>query len=101
MPTDRSATADCYGKTLDELRTNGHVLEFQRAVTYISEKSPTLPTSGMLFATGCVSPLLAKADLNRAQGNVRFEGLSGHRLKAHICPLMMLWTAPFSVTDVP
>ena len=50
MPTDRSATADCYGKTLDELRTNGRVLEFQRAVTYISEKSPTLPTSGMLFA---------------------------------------------------
>ena len=30
MPANRPAGADCYGKTLDELRTNGRVMEFQR-----------------------------------------------------------------------
>ena len=30
-PTNRPAGVDCYGKTLAELRTNGRVLEFQRA----------------------------------------------------------------------
>jgi hypothetical protein len=30
-PTNRPAGVDCYGKTLDELRSNGRVLEFQRA----------------------------------------------------------------------
>jgi hypothetical protein len=30
-PTNRPASVDCYGKTLDELRSNGRVLEFQRA----------------------------------------------------------------------
>jgi hypothetical protein len=29
-PTNRPATLDCYGKTLDELRANGRVMEFQR-----------------------------------------------------------------------
>jgi len=29
-PSDRSPRLDCYGKTLDELRSNGRVLEFQR-----------------------------------------------------------------------
>jgi len=29
-PTNRPAGLDCYGKTLDELRSNGRVLEFQR-----------------------------------------------------------------------
>jgi hypothetical protein len=29
-PTDRPAGVDCYGKTLDELRSNGRVMEFQR-----------------------------------------------------------------------
>jgi hypothetical protein len=30
-PTNRPAGVDCYGKTLDELRSKGRVLEFQRA----------------------------------------------------------------------
>jgi hypothetical protein len=30
-PTDRPAGVDCYGKTLDELRSSGRVMEFQRA----------------------------------------------------------------------
>jgi len=30
-PTNRPAGVDCYGKTLDELRSNGRILEFQRA----------------------------------------------------------------------
>jgi hypothetical protein len=30
-PTNRPAGVDCYGKTLDELRSNGRVMEFQRA----------------------------------------------------------------------
>jgi len=30
-PTNRPAGVDCYGKTLDELRTNGRFMEFQRA----------------------------------------------------------------------
>jgi hypothetical protein len=30
-PTDRPAGVDCYGKTLDELRSNGRLIEFQRA----------------------------------------------------------------------
>jgi hypothetical protein len=29
-PTNRQAAADCYGKTLDELRSNGRIMEFQR-----------------------------------------------------------------------
>jgi hypothetical protein len=29
-PTNRPAGLDCYGKTLDELRPNGRVMEFQR-----------------------------------------------------------------------
>ena len=29
-PSDRSPRLDCYGKTLDELRSNGRALEFQR-----------------------------------------------------------------------
>ena len=29
-PNNRPAGVDCYGKTLDELRSNGRVLEFQR-----------------------------------------------------------------------
>jgi hypothetical protein len=29
-PSDRSSRLDCYGKTLDELRSNGRLLEFQR-----------------------------------------------------------------------
>jgi hypothetical protein len=29
-PTNRPAGVDCYGKTLDELRSNGRVMEFQR-----------------------------------------------------------------------
>ncbi len=29
-PTNRPATSDCFGKTLDELRSNGRVMEFQR-----------------------------------------------------------------------
>jgi hypothetical protein len=29
-PTNRPVGVDCYGKTLDELRSNGRVLEFQR-----------------------------------------------------------------------
>ena len=29
-PTNRPAGLDCYGKTLDELRSNGRVMEFQR-----------------------------------------------------------------------
>ena len=30
-PTNRPAGVDCYGKTLDELRSNGRVMDFQRA----------------------------------------------------------------------
>ena len=30
-PTNRPAGVDCYGKTLAELRTNGRLLEYQRA----------------------------------------------------------------------
>jgi len=30
-PTNRPAGLDCYGKTLDELRANGRVMDFQRA----------------------------------------------------------------------
>jgi hypothetical protein len=30
-PTNRPAGLDCYGKTLDELRSNGRIMEFQRA----------------------------------------------------------------------
>lgn len=30
MPTNRPTGLDCYGKTLDELRSNGRVMEFQR-----------------------------------------------------------------------
>ena len=29
-PTNRPAGVDCYGKTLDQLRSNGRVLDFQR-----------------------------------------------------------------------
>jgi hypothetical protein len=29
-PTDRPAGLDCYGKTLDELRSSGRLIEFQR-----------------------------------------------------------------------
>ena len=29
-PTNRPAGVDCYGKTLDELRSKGRVMEFQR-----------------------------------------------------------------------
>jgi hypothetical protein len=29
-PTNRPAGVDCYGKTLDELRSNGRIMEFQR-----------------------------------------------------------------------
>ena len=29
-PTNRPAGVDCYGKTLDELRSNGRTMEFQR-----------------------------------------------------------------------
>jgi hypothetical protein len=29
-PTNRPAGVDCYGKTLDELRSNGRIWEFQR-----------------------------------------------------------------------
>lgn len=29
-PTNRPAGIDCYGKTLDELRSSGRVMEFQR-----------------------------------------------------------------------
>lgn len=31
MPTNRPAGLDCYGKTLDELRSSGRVMDFQRA----------------------------------------------------------------------
>jgi hypothetical protein len=31
MPTNRPATLDCFGKTLDELRANGRVMDPQRA----------------------------------------------------------------------
>jgi hypothetical protein len=30
-PTNRPAIMDCFGKTMDELRANGRVMEFQRA----------------------------------------------------------------------
>jgi hypothetical protein len=30
-PTNRPAGVDCYGKTLDELRSSGRIMEFQRA----------------------------------------------------------------------
>jgi hypothetical protein len=30
VPTNRPAGLDCYGKTLDELRSNGRIMEFQR-----------------------------------------------------------------------
>lgn len=30
-PTNRPAGLDCYGKTLDELRSNGRIMEFQHA----------------------------------------------------------------------
>jgi hypothetical protein len=30
-PTDRHGSVDCYGKTLDELRSSGRILEFQKA----------------------------------------------------------------------
>jgi len=30
-PTNRPAGLDCYGKSLDELRSNGRAMEFQRA----------------------------------------------------------------------
>jgi hypothetical protein len=30
QPTNRPAGLDCFGKTLDELRANGRVMEFQR-----------------------------------------------------------------------
>ena len=30
-PTNRPAGLDCYGKTLDELRSSGRIMEFQRA----------------------------------------------------------------------
>jgi hypothetical protein len=30
-PTNRPVGVDCYGKTLDELRSSGRVMEFQRA----------------------------------------------------------------------
>jgi hypothetical protein len=29
-PTNRPAGVDCYGKTLDELRSNGRIMDFQR-----------------------------------------------------------------------
>jgi hypothetical protein len=29
-PTNRPASSDCYGKTLDELRSSGRIMEFQR-----------------------------------------------------------------------
>jgi hypothetical protein len=29
-PTNRPAGVDCYGKTLDELRSSGRIMEFQR-----------------------------------------------------------------------
>jgi hypothetical protein len=29
-PTNRPSGVDCYGKTLDELRTNGRIMDFQR-----------------------------------------------------------------------
>jgi hypothetical protein len=29
-PTNRPAGVDCYGKTMDELRSNGRIMEFQR-----------------------------------------------------------------------
>jgi len=29
-PANRPAGVDCYGKTLDDLRTNGRTMEFQR-----------------------------------------------------------------------
>ena len=29
-PSNRPAGLDCYGKTLDELRSNGRIMEFQR-----------------------------------------------------------------------
>jgi hypothetical protein len=29
-PTNRPAGVDCYGKTLDELRSGGRIMEFQR-----------------------------------------------------------------------
>ena len=29
-PTNRPAGLDCYGKTLDELRSSGRIMEFQR-----------------------------------------------------------------------
>ena len=31
MPTSRPAGVDCFGKTLDELRANGRVMDFQRS----------------------------------------------------------------------
>ena len=31
MPTNRPVGLDCYGKTLDELRSNGRVIELQAA----------------------------------------------------------------------
>lgn len=30
MPTNRPAVSDCFGKTLDELRSSGRIMEFQR-----------------------------------------------------------------------
>ena len=30
MPTNRPGSLDCYGKTLDELRANGRLMDFQR-----------------------------------------------------------------------
>jgi hypothetical protein len=30
QPTNRPAGVDCYGKTLDELRSSGRILDFQR-----------------------------------------------------------------------
>jgi hypothetical protein len=29
-PTNRPAGVDCYGKTLDELRSSGRIMDFQR-----------------------------------------------------------------------
>ena len=30
VPTNRQAGVDCYGKTLDELRSSGRIMDFQR-----------------------------------------------------------------------
>jgi hypothetical protein len=30
LPTNRPPVVDCYGKTLDELRSNGRIMDFQR-----------------------------------------------------------------------